>query len=470
MKQFRYLVFALLFGLSTSLKAASITYRILEYDNNTGCFVLAPCGERPVGSYAEFENEYGATSGNRYNQIPRNKQATLWLMGWDGCTIESVTLSMCSNNNKGTASMQILLDNEVAYKTSSEAFDHESWFGRWVSKDLGIYVDIEKDLPTPISVPAETDLGISIKGGTQEGSVYLHAVTIEYTPAEGTDTESPMGWIYEKIEAKGKVQDGDVVMIYREGNAAGDIDGMEQSKYLDAIAVKSTSSVDDPFISLFTLHSTDDGHWTMTDQYEQTLGATQAQSLAWDEGVQTWDITLGYDGATIASTNSKYGSLRFNAPAGSYPRFWNYTSTSLKLPYLYRQSRQQQPVISNGLQLSASHREVEFGSQDTLILRYTLKPATATDQRVRWQSSDETVARVRSGVVEIIGLGEATITATSMDGGSEATCTLSVVEPTTLSTIPDKDSKQAVYWDLTGRRYSHPVQENILLIKKKANQ
>lgn len=54
-----------------------------------------------------FENEYGATAGNRYNQIPRNRQATLWLEGWQGCTIEGITLSMCSNKTSGTVGLNV---------------------------------------------------------------------------------------------------------------------------------------------------------------------------------------------------------------------------------------------------------------------------------------------------------------------------------------------------------------------------
>ncbi len=54
----------------------------------------------------------------------------------------------------------------------------------------------------------------------------------------------------------------------------------------------------------------------------------------------TWTLDLGYDGATIASTHTTYGTLRFNAPAGSYPRFNLYTSTSLPLPFFYRKAKQ----------------------------------------------------------------------------------------------------------------------------------
>jgi len=409
----------------TSL-AETVTYRITEYNSTAASFTLAPAGMKPAGSYAYVVNEFGATSGNRYNQIPRNREATLWLEGWDGCTINSVTLSMCSNNAAGTFALVVTVGDEQRYKTATEAFNSQQWFGRWVSKDLHVYVDMTKEFPTPITVTDGADLGITIKGGTQEGSVYLNAVTIDYTPGEGVNTESALAWIYEKIEAKGTLNDGDVIMIYRNGNAAGDIDGMETSHYLDAIAVTSTTTVDDPLISLFTANKDTDGHWTLTNQHGQVLGARGAQNLAWDEGTTTWDISMGYDGATIASTNTKYGTMRFNAPSGSYARFWNYTSKTLQLPYLYRRARQQQPVVSTRLTLADSERTANMAEQDTLVLLHSFYPATVTDQRVAWSSSNERVVKVRSGIVELVGNGSATVTATAMDGGSQATCLINV--------------------------------------------
>ncbi|MBQ0115708.1 MAG: Ig-like domain-containing protein [Bacteroidales bacterium] len=422
----RGVMFCTMMLLALCANGESVTYRIAEYNKSTEAFTLAPAGLRPAGSWAIFENEYGATTGNRYNQVPRNREATLWLEGWDGCTINSVTLNMCSNNSSGTFSLRVTKDGTECYKTPTEAFNSEQWFGRWVSKDLHVYVDLTKQLAPALAVTDGAEVGITVKGGTQEGSVYVNAITIDYTPGSGVKTESALPWIFEKVEAKGKLADGDVVMMYRNGNAAGDIDGMSTSHYLDAIGVVSTTTVDDPAISLFTLHKDANGHWTMTDQHGQTLGAKGAQNLAWNEGTTTWDITLGYDGATIASTNTKYGTMRFNAPSGSYARFWNYTSKTLQLPYLYRQARQQEPVLSRELTLSSSERTVEYGVQDTIVLQHKFVPETTTDQRVQWASSNENVARVRNGIVEIVGGGVAIITATSIDGNSTATCTINV--------------------------------------------
>ncbi len=55
-------------------------------------------------------------------------------------------------------------------------------------------------------------------------------------------------------------------------------------------------------------------------------------------------------------------------------------------------------------------------------------PATASDKRVTWSSGDDTIATVSStGAVTARALGETIITATTVDGGMTATCSVSVV-------------------------------------------
>lgn len=456
----RFVCLFCLCAASLGMQAEEVTYRIVEYNADAADFTLASCGQKPAGSWVYFENDYGATRGNRYNQIPRNRQATLWLMGWEGCTIRRITLSMCSNNKAGSVALNVAAGNEVLYTMGAVPFNDASWYGEWVSKDHGIYVDIARDMTTQCPVPADTDVSITIKGGTQEGSVYLDAVTIDYTPSPTATLESPLGFCFEKLEAKSTLADGDVVMLYRSGDAAGDIDGMQTSHYLDAIGIASTADVHEPFVTFFTAHTTTDGHWTLTNAEGQLLGAEASQSLAWDKGVTTWDITLGYSGATITSTNSKYGSLRYNAPSGGYPRFWNYTSQSLPLPYLYRLLRQLEPTISSQLLLAAKERHVALSEQDTVVLRHRLLPASTTDRHVLWSTSDANVASVRDGIVHLHTPGTALITATSRDGGSTATCLLQVTETPegiTAPLIPEQASDDGhlpsshPYYELSGR-------------------
>lgn len=185
--------------------AAEVVYKIVEYNKQTAEFEIAACGMVPRNSRVYFENEFGATTGNRYNQIPRN------------------------------------------------------------------------------------------------------------------------------------------------GAAAADYDGMDESHYLDAVAVPSTADVISPDVLRFTLDKTDAQNWTFTDQYGRKLGATGKQQLAWNEGATEWTIDLDYDGATIAPTGAEYGTLRYSTPDNSYARFNLYTSKSLPLPFLYRKGEQKQPEQSRSL-------------------------------------------------------------------------------------------------------------------------
>ena len=273
---------------------------------------------------------------------------------------------------------------------------------------------------------------ITLQGGTAEGSVYIDAITIRYDESPGTVLESPLGWSYDKLTKKSTLHEGDELMIFRNGCAAADIDGMESdSHYLDAIAVASTGDVSDPEVLRFTLGKSADNpsHWTLTDQHGRRLGATGKGALVWNEGVTTWTVDLGYDGATIASTTTSYGTLRFNAPAESYPRFNLYTSTSLPLPFLYRKAKQNEAVVSTSLSFDESEMTVAL-SQGHVALRPKVSPSKVTDGRIAWTSSNEAVATVNGGFVTLKSEGSAVITARTKDGGAEATLQLTVADDT----------------------------------------
>lgn len=429
---------------SAGVHAAEVVYRIVEYNKTTQDFVLSASGQVPKGSYAWFENKYGATTGNRYNQIPRNTKATLWLSGWQGCTIKGITFSMCSNNKAGQVGFSVGDGEETLCTFRPCDFADEGWFGQWVSKDLGVYVDITR------AVEARTfasDLAnITLQGGSSEGSVYIDAITIDYDEAPGTTLESPLGWSYEKLEKKSTLQEGDEVMMFRNGCAAADIDGMESdSHYLDAIAVASTGDVSDPEVLRFTLCKSADNssHWVLTDQHGRKLGAKGKGALAWDEGVATWTIDLGYDGATIASTNTSYGTLRFNAPAESYARFALYTSKTLPLPFLYRKVKQNEAVVSSSLSLGETEKVVAL-SEGHVALCPTVSPKKVTDQRIVWTSSNEEVATVNGGFVTLKAEGTATITARMKDGGAEAALLLTVADDTGITSTTAEVRKPVV--------------------------
>lgn len=423
-------------------KATEVVYRIVEYNKSTGEFTLAASGMVPKGAYASFENEFGATTGNRYNQIPRNKKAMLYLDGWQGCTIKSITLSLCSNNKAGQLGLALSDGDQQLFVQRPSDLASDEWFGQWVSKDLGVYVDITKQMDVPALTTEEGC--ITLQGGTAEGSVYVNAITIQYDEAQGTPLESPLGWVYEKLVKKSTLAEGDEVMIYCKGWAAADIDGIETEHYLDVEPVPSTTDVTSPEVLRFTLGKGDDESlWTLTDQHGRRLGATGKQALAWDEGVTQWSITLGYDGATIASSNAAYGTLRYNAPTDNYARFNVYTSTTLPLPYLYRKVRQNEPVVATSLAFGTAEVTADL-SEGHVALRPTLMPTSTTDKRILWESDNERVAMVNGGYVTLLSAGDATITARTHDGGAEASILLHVTSDTGIHSATTTKPQQGV--------------------------
>ena len=74
--------------------------------------------------------------------------------------------------------------------------------------------------------------------------------------------------------------------------------------------------------------------------------------------------------------------------------------------------------------LNKTSLEIQPGETATLIA--SVLPSNAANKELIWSSSDEFVATVSAGKVKGVGSGKAIITATSEDGGKEATCEVTV--------------------------------------------
>ena len=78
-----------------------------------------------------------------------------------------------------------------------------------------------------------------------------------------------------------------------------------------------------------------------------------------------------------------------------------------------------------GITLNKASTTINVGATETLTA--TVTPAAAVNKNVTWTSSNTSVATVSSsGVVTGVGRGTATITATTVDGGYTASCTVTV--------------------------------------------
>lgn len=86
------------------------------------------------------------------------------------------------------------------------------------------------------------------------------------------------------------------------------------------------------------------------------------------------------------------------------------------------------PVAATGVSVSPTVAEVTLNK--TTQLTATVAPADATNKGVTWSSNNTSVATVNSsGLVTGVATGNATITATTDDGGYTATCAVTVVAP-----------------------------------------
>lgn len=87
-----------------------------------------------------------------------------------------------------------------------------------------------------------------------------------------------------------------------------------------------------------------------------------------------------------------------------------------------------QPVSS--VKLNKTSGSIEVG--DTYTLKATVKPSNASNQAVKWSTSNKKVATVdNNGKITAVGKGTAIITVKTVDGSKTATCTVKVIKSVT---------------------------------------
>ena len=86
-------------------------------------------------------------------------------------------------------------------------------------------------------------------------------------------------------------------------------------------------------------------------------------------------------------------------------------------------------IAVTSIMLNETSLEKKLGDV-AVTLTATVKPDNATDKTITWTSENPAVATVNNGLVSIIGVGTAIITAAANDGsGVKATCTVTVSVP-----------------------------------------
>ena len=116
-----------------------------------------------------------------------------------------------------------------------------------------------------------------------------------------------------------------------------------------------------------------------------------------------------------------------------------------------------------GIELSESELGMVIG--DTHSVTASVLPATATNQKLNWKSSDAEVVSVDAeGLLTAHALGTATITAMASDGsGVTATLEVTVVDGSSVIAIEEIPEAAQVY-TLDGVRISKPKSKGIYVI------
>ena len=106
-------------------------------------------------------------------------------------------------------------------------------------------------------------------------------------------------------------------------------------------------------------------------------------------------------------------------------------------------------VPISGISLSNTSIDLIKGKNATLTVIY--EPENATNKNVNWISSNPSVAKVSNGVVTAVGVGTATVTATSQDGWKTASCDINVTNPTLVASGQLKYSQTLIEGVITNK-------------------
>ena len=89
-------------------------------------------------------------------------------------------------------------------------------------------------------------------------------------------------------------------------------------------------------------------------------------------------------------------------------------------------------VPVTGVKVSPQSLTLEQYSSGTITA--TVQPSDATEKGITWKTSNSSVATVSNGTIQALSPGTATITATTVDGGFSATCSVTVEKERTKAT------------------------------------
>jgi len=125
----------------------------------------------PAGSACVYEQ-----TGNKSGQMTAGNTIDMTFTGYDGVTLQGVTLTMKSNTSSGAGKLQMKVGENTVWEIDNKAFNTSSWAGAYSTE----WVEISHALNGKfVSEGANITLHLS----ASVNSLYLQSVAIEYTAA-----------------------------------------------------------------------------------------------------------------------------------------------------------------------------------------------------------------------------------------------------------------------------------------------
>ena len=264
------------------------------------------------------------------------------------------------------------------------------------------------------------------EGGSTSSSTTSSTVAPTSSSSSSSGSSSsvdPSSVEWKLVTSTSDLDAGDqIVFAYSKGNAVAGALSTSTNPYL-ASETASFSSDKNEITSLpdgaviYTVGKSGNNYTFSTDA--GLLGVTAVKKMAIGKGTTTWSVTVNSEAASVASTNSSYGSLKYNATS---PRFTTYASGQKEIQ-IYK-AVDSTPVYPTAIALSGSDT-VQVNRSTTLSVGFT--PANTNQKTVTWESSNTGVATVSNGKVTGVSTGNATITAKAQtEAGTTITATKAI--------------------------------------------
>lgn len=151
----------------------------------TGATTVSVTGTAPDGATVSASTNGSWISADSRLQLAgktAEKNYTLTLSGFDGCTITGLKVKLGSNAKAGNAALTFVAGSETLASIASANLNDASWFGGWVSSGSEKTVTLSND---EYEIQEDEDVVLTITNTAN--SAYVYYVSVTYTPAATGD-------------------------------------------------------------------------------------------------------------------------------------------------------------------------------------------------------------------------------------------------------------------------------------------